>query len=141
MKRKLAWVCLLVSPLVIGGAAFSLLPRDPITQGNCEKIKEGMTLSEVVGILGKENLVSIDRNQFGPTQFSWEGSRGSINIAFQTPVLCAHGPRQVEEILARMVEVDDHYFHRWGKTLVFRAVFSPSEAQTIFGKIRNWLNL
>src|SRR5690348_37792 len=53
VKRKLAWVCLLVSPLVLGGAVFYFLPRDPITQANCDKIKPGMTEKEVDAILGR----------------------------------------------------------------------------------------
>ena len=53
MKRKLAWVCLLVAPLVIGSAVLVLLPRDRITQANCERIKKGMTENEVETILGR----------------------------------------------------------------------------------------
>ena len=51
MKRKLAWVCLLVSPLVIGGAAICFLGGDSITEDNCAKIKKGMTQSDVERIL------------------------------------------------------------------------------------------
>jgi hypothetical protein len=67
MKKKLAWVCLMVSPLVLGGAALFLPSRDPITQANCDKIKEDMTLKEVVAILGKENLDG-QGNKWGPTE-------------------------------------------------------------------------
>ena|SRR5579864_6339149 len=75
MKNKLAWVCLLVSPLVLGGAAFCLADRDPITQANCDRIKPGMTLKDVETILGREKDGLLDNGS--PY---WTGSRGEIII-------------------------------------------------------------
>jgi hypothetical protein len=76
MKRKLAWVCLLVSPLVIGGAAFCFIERDPISRGNCDRIKEGMTLKEVEAILGREADGVLKLGLC----YRWEGSRGQIFV-------------------------------------------------------------
>jgi|SRR5579864_196945 len=77
MKKKLAWVCLLVSPLVLGGAAFCLADRDPITQANCDKIKPGMTLKEVETILGREkDCYAGDCEQ----DVVWIGTRGKIIV-------------------------------------------------------------
>jgi len=79
MKRKLVWVCLLVSPLVIGGTVLFLLPRDPITQANCDRIKQGMSEAEVVAILGREK----DELQWG-WFLTWKGPTGSICVHFPT---------------------------------------------------------
>jgi hypothetical protein len=86
MKKKLAWLCLLVSPLVLGGAAFCLSDRDPITKANCDRIKEGMTEKEVVAILGRkwdvEASLGGDRHAF-----QWDGSRGTIDVRMEKAVV------------------------------------------------------
>src|ERR1700730_10786758 len=80
-KKKLAWVCLLVSPLVLGGAAFCFSDRDPISQGKCDRIKNGMTEKEVEVILGKKKDGQVFSG-FGDTYY-WEGSRGIITVSFE----------------------------------------------------------
>src|SRR5262249_33352868 len=80
MKRKLAWVCLLVCPLVIGGAVLVLLPRDPITQANCDKIENGMTLTEVETLLGRKKDYEFATDT-GPRHFIWFGPRGIIFVS------------------------------------------------------------
>jgi hypothetical protein len=110
MKRKLAWVCLLVSPLVIGGGVLFFLPRDPISQANCDRIKEGMSEAEVVAILGREK-----DEVWGWAQLhhSWIGARGTIMVDF-----FAATPSTI---------------------FVRRASFRPSPPQTTLEKIRGWL--
>jgi hypothetical protein len=81
MKRKLAWACLLVSPLVIGGAVFFLPDPDPITQANCAKIRKGMTKKDVVGILGRQNDWEL---HWGTTHvFIWNGATGRIGVQME----------------------------------------------------------
>jgi hypothetical protein len=111
MKRKLAWVCLLVAPLVIGSAVLVLLPRDRITQANCDRIKKGMTEKEVEDILGskKDGFVDVGHN----LGLYWNGLRGKI-IVSMTP----HEPILVET-----------------------AVFDRKVSGNILEKIRDWLGL
>jgi hypothetical protein len=111
-KKRLAWVCLIVSPLVLGGAAFCLSDRDPITKANCDKIKRGMTEKEVDAILGTEKVSEFDRDG-RPADFIWQGSRGRIIVL--------------------MGKSDP--------ALVNLAHFIPAAPETIFEKIRNWLGL
>jgi len=110
MKRKLAWVCLLVFPLVLGGAAFWLSDRDPITQANCDRIKEGMSVAEVVAILGREKDEAWG---FGQMHFWWKGARGTIQVDV---ALIPETPYVVQS-----------------------ASFTPSPPQTMLEKIRDWL--
>jgi hypothetical protein len=111
MKRKLAWVCLLVSPLVIGGTVLFLLPRDPITRANCDRIKQGMSVAEVVAILGREKDEAWG---YGQMHFWWKGARGTIqvDVALNIP----EAPYVVQS-----------------------ASFTPSPPQTMLEKIRDWL--
>jgi hypothetical protein len=111
MKRKLAWVCLLVSPLVVGGTVLFLLPRDPITQANCDRIKRGMSEAEVVAILGREKD---DAWGWGQHHLFWKGARGTILVDVVIP-----GPL----------------------CLVQSASFTPTPPQTMLEKIRDWLGL
>lgn len=117
MKRKLAWVCLLVSLLLLGGAAFCFGDRDPISQANCDRIKRGMTEKEVEDILGR-GKDWVDEFE-GPTKvatcFVWKGSRGTILVGIADPL--ANPP------------------------LVIDAIFWESSPQTIVEKMRNWLGL
>jgi hypothetical protein len=83
MKRKLAWVCLLVSPLVLGGAALSFSDRDPISKANCVKINKGMTIKEVEAILGRAK--DDEEYLWGAPLLTWKGSRGNICVAFTAP--------------------------------------------------------
>ena len=112
MKRKLAWVCLLGSPLVLLGAVLFFLARDSITKANCDSIKKGMALSEVEVLLGRRMDGKL-ASQLGPALCYWEGSRGTIMVVmdFRDP------------------------------TFVETARFSASEPRTILAKIRNWLGL
>ena len=110
MKRKLVWVCLLVSPLVIGGTVLFLLPRDPITQANCDRIKQGISEAEVVAILGREK-----DEEWGWVQLHhWIGPSGIIMVDF----VGANTPSDL---------------------IVQRAWFTPSRPETMLEKIRNWL--
>jgi hypothetical protein len=122
MKRKLAWVCLMVLPLVLGGAAFCLCDRDPITQANCDKIKPGMTIEEVETILGgeKDDVFAGDC-WWGKPTFIWNGSRGSIWVEVADPL--ANPP----------IFVNNAQFLKW---TVYRL-----PPQTFFDKIWNWLGL
>jgi len=113
MKRKLAWVCLLVFPLVLGGAAFWLSDRDPITQANCDRIKEGMSVAEVVAILGRE---SDEAWGWGQLHHWWKGARGTIQV----------------DVVGNMREL---------RYVVQSASFTPSPPQTMLEKIRSWLGL
>lgn len=117
MKRKLAWVCLLVSPLVIGGAVLVLLPRDRITQANCERIKKGMTEKEVETILGREKdwVDEFEAPTKVVTCFVWQGSRGTILVGIADPL--ANPP------------------------LVVDAIFWKSSPQTVVEKMRDLLGL
>ena len=114
MKRKLAWVCLLVSPLVLSGAYF-VLPRDPITQANCDKINQGMTLKEVEAILGKKSCwVPALSCQEG---YVWHGKTGSIYVySDRAP--------ELEGALVRRVDFVTH-----------------ENSQGLLEKIRDWLGL
>ena len=111
MKRKLAWVCLLVSPLLIGGVALFLLDRDPITQANCDRIKKGMTEKEVEDILGSKNDGFIDVG-FMDAPY-WKGARGKIIVT-----MTIHEPLLVET-----------------------AVFDRNVPRDTLEKIRDWLGL
>jgi hypothetical protein len=113
MKRKLAWVCLLVSPLVIGGAALWFLGQDSITEENCAKIKKGMTEKEVAAILGREKDDKFSYAKFGreyPTLL-WIGARGKIAVEMQW----------------------------WDDAFVNGAYFLPSPPQTFIEKIKRRL--
>jgi hypothetical protein len=140
MKRKLAWVCLLVSPLVIGGAAFCFWHGDSVTKPNCDKITEGMPLREVLGILGKNNLWPV-RGEWGSIEFMYVlGSRGCILVTFRHPRM---EPMQQMETPSDnpLVVIDDDYINRWGDTLfVRRASFTELEPETILEKIKKFLN-
>ena len=118
MKRKLGWVCLLVSPLVLGGAAFFLPDPDPITQANCARIKAGMTLNEVCDILGKAPPDCIEGGSFGGSAL-WTGARGRISVSYTGPFWIDpqnETPR------------------------VSNAVFTP-DSRTILDKLWDWLGL
>jgi hypothetical protein len=117
MKRKLAWVCLLVSPLVVAGAPYCLLPRDPISRANCDKIKKGMPISEVVAILGRDKddvCFAFHMKGWGMPAFIWKGKEGAIRVDINS----MHPPHFVDNV-----------------------EFFPSEPRTIFGWLRNWLSL
>src|SRR5262245_32408628 len=77
MKRKLAWVCLLVFRLVMGGPVLFFRPRDPITQANCNRIKQGMSEAEVVAILGRHKDEAWG---WGQHHLFWKGARGTIQV-------------------------------------------------------------
>lgn len=116
MKKKLAWICLLASPLVFGAVVFFLLPRDAITQGNCGRIKRGMSEKEVEAILGrkKDGELVLDGSFTADQTFDcWEGSRGTIIV---------------------VMDIGD-------LTLVYNARFLPSEPRTFLEKFRNWLGM
>ena len=116
-RKRLAWVCLLVSPLVIGGVVLVLLPRDSITQANCDKIKKGMTEKEVEAILGREKdwVDEFAAPSKVVTYFVWQGSRGTILVGIADPI--ANPP------------------------LVVDAIFWKSSPQTVLEKLTNWLGL
>lgn len=111
MKKKLAWLCLLVSPLVLGGAVFCLADRDPISQGNCDRIMKGMTEKEVNAILG--------------------GQKGSAAAAFRGFFLL--GSRG---IINTFMEFDDAQ-----NLIVDRAEYIPYPPKSIFERIRDWIGL
>ncbi|SRR5260370_20599094 len=112
MKKKLARVCLLVSPLVLGGAAFCLSDRDPITQANYDRIKPGMTYENVQAILGNGWILGVSFR--GGTMLLWRGTRGTISVSFSGHPL-------------------------WGDSgIANNAVFTPN-SQTILERIKNWL--
>jgi hypothetical protein len=118
MKRKLAWVCLLVSPLVLGGIVFCILDRDPITRANFDRIrkifrKEGMSIQGIEALLGKK--VDGKSRLPGPEVcYYWEGSSGYI-IAWLRNEPTAINPA------------------------VFLVEFEAREPRTILDKVRNWL--
>jgi hypothetical protein len=116
-RKRLAWVCLLVSPLVIGGVVLVLLPRDSITQANCDKIKKGMTEKEVEAILGREKdwVDEFAAPSKVVTYFVWQGSRGTILVGIADPI--ANPP------------------------LVVDAIFWKSSPQTVVEKMRDLLGL
>ena len=87
-KKRLVWVCLIVSPLLLGGALFCLCERDPITQANCDRIKKGMTEKEVQALLGKKADYSFSYVPLGLTH-CWKGSRGRIEVQM-TPFFVDH---------------------------------------------------
>ncbi len=120
MKKKLAWVCLMVSPLVFGGAAFCLSNRDLITRANCDRIKPSMTVKEVEDILGKEPPCLISGGSFGGISL-WRGARGTICVSYTGPFIWMD-PQEDSCIL------------------VENAVFTP-DSRTILDKIRNWFGL
>ena len=111
MKRKLAWVCLLVSPLVIG-AIWLLYPRDPITPANCNRIKSGMTDKDVEAILGTHSDRAAPKTP-NTNMLAWKGSRGTIYVEF----------------------VD------LGKTVGAGAWFVQSEPKNLRERIRDWLGI
>jgi hypothetical protein len=116
MKRKLAWVCLMVSPLVIGGTVLFLFPRDPINQANCHKIKPGtgMTEKDVISILGRAKDYALAHG--GPEHdLYWKGKRGTICVQIAN----LGNPNEV----------------------VIGAHFMPSQPQSILEKIKDWLGL
>ena len=115
MKRKLAWICLLVSPLLIGGSVLVLLPRDPITQANCDRIRQGMSEAEVAAILGREKDETWG---WGQLHLWWKGARGTIRVD-----------------VAQVGNVPEPCY------AVLSASFTPSPPQTILEKIRDWLGM
>jgi hypothetical protein len=117
-RKRLAWICLLVSPLVLGGAAFCLSDRDPITQANCDRIKKGMSLKEVEDLLEKQPPSLIDGGASSGIVV-WRGARGRICVSYSGPFMFLDSP-------------DD------SPNLVIHAVFTP-DSRTILDKLRNWL--
>jgi hypothetical protein len=127
MKRKLAWVCLLLSLLLLGGAVFCILPRDRITQATCEKIKQGMRENELEAIFGRKSDQDLppvrgwnNGPYFSPSPvirapriLKWNGSRGTITVFMD---------------LHDLARIDT-------------ATFEPREPQNIIEKIRDWLGL
>jgi hypothetical protein len=137
-QKRLAWVCLIVSPFVLGGAAFCLSVRDPITQANCDKIKKGMTLKEVVVILGSDCRPS-SWGPWGLRSYVWRGSRGIISVSFQVFKYPSHPFQELQESFRLGPIVQGiHYLSFFGP-LVESAQFLPSESETILEKMRNWL--
>jgi hypothetical protein len=66
-----AAICLIV--------ALSVFCGDPINQSTCEKIQQGMTVTEVTRILGRP----CDKVQLPCTEIRiWNGSGGRINVDF-----------------------------------------------------------
>ena len=110
MKKKLAWICLMLSPLVLGSAALCFFNRDTITQANCDKIKKGMTKKEVEAILGREHDGKYGKLRIYQA-FYWIGSSGKIVVE---------------------MEFLDPLF-------VNDAFFMPFPPQSILEKARNWL--
>jgi hypothetical protein len=82
MKNKRVWVCLLVFLFVLV-VLLVLLPRDPITQANCDKIQPGMTLKQVEAILGKssDRLIAFT----GEVGLVWYGKTAGIHVCFDRP--------------------------------------------------------
>jgi hypothetical protein len=121
MKTKLAWVCLMVSPLVLGGAVLFLLPRDPITQVNFDKIKKGMTIKEIEAILGRKPDGKISTQNGIYAGYYWEGSRGRTIAAW------LDRDQPIETTINPTVQFAD---------------FQPGgEPENILEKVRNWLGL
>jgi hypothetical protein len=120
MKRKLAWVCLLILPLVLGGAAFCLSDADLITQASCDKIKKGMTVKEIEAILGRKE----DRNfDFQCLQiYLWEGSRGYIRVTMQDRL-------DLKLLTGTDLAADE-------PLLVAHAHYYPTNRETIIDKIK-----
>ena|SRR5215475_5080928 len=80
MKRKLAWICLLISPLVVGGAIVCFAERDPICRANWARIKKGMSQAEVEALLESKGYSLA--NGFGPVVVFWQGANGACITAF-----------------------------------------------------------
>jgi len=139
MRRKLAWVCLLVSPVVLGGTALCISDRDPITRTNFQKIRKGMTLKEVVSILGKENLCRDYVLELGNEQeFVWQGSNAIITVSCWKNEELA---RQKQEKSPRR-PIDDHYLSFWGDITVVNGFWlDPLTPRNFVEKIKNWLRL
>jgi hypothetical protein len=112
MKRKRAWVCLLVSLLVLGGLLFLLFPRDPITQANCDRIKSGMTDKDVEELLGTHSDPAAPKTP-NTSMLTWKGSRGMIYVEFVN----------------------------FGKTVGAGAWFVQSEPKNLRERIRDWLGI
>src|SRR5262249_54471947 len=115
MKRKLAWVLLLVSLLALGGAAICFLGQDSITEDNCAKIKKAITEKEVTAILGREKDDKFSYAKPGreyPTLL-WIGARGKIAVEMQW----------------------------WDDAFVNGAYFLPSPPQTFIEKIKRRFGL
>jgi hypothetical protein len=106
---------LLVSPLLIGGSVLVLLPRDPITQANCDRIRQGMSEAEVAAILGREKDETWG---WGQLHLWWKGARGTIRV-------------DVAQV-GNMPEPSYAVLSAW---------FTPSPPQTVLEKIRDWLGL
>jgi hypothetical protein len=114
MKRKLAWVCLLVSPLIVGGLVF-FLDGDPITRADSDRIskifrKEGMTVKEIEALLGRKADGKI--RPCPEVGYYWEGSSGLIIAWIRN---APTGPR------------------------VFLVEFEAREPRTMLDLVRNWL--
>ena len=106
---------MLVSPLLIGGSVLVLLPRDPITQANCDRIKQGMSEAEVAAILGREKDETWG---WGQLHLWWKGARGTIRVD-----------------VAQVRNMPEPSY------AVVSAGFTPSPPQTVLEKIRDWLGL
>src|SRR5262245_24092596 len=114
MKRKLAWVCLLVVPLMVGGTGFLLLNGDAITKTNCDKIRKGMTLKQVVAILGKEKLCrDHSSSRQDPPDFVWSGSRAFIAVYCRA----REEPAVPDKHIPRW-PIDDNYLTFWGDVML-----------------------
>ena len=130
MKKKLAWVCLIVSPVLLGGAAFSPTDRDPISLANCHKIKKGMTEKEVEFLLGRE------KDDFwggdcwwGKPECRWEGARGKIIVEVDIVDIAASWALVFGAVVA------DPPF------IVESARFLPSPPRSVVEKFKRFLGL
>ena len=74
---------MLISMMLLAGGVCLLLvvPSDRITQANCNRIRPGLSATQVEDILGRkpDGVITVGGNEF---QRTWIGRTGSIDVTF-----------------------------------------------------------
>jgi hypothetical protein len=89
MKRKLAWVLMGFLTLTFGGGVALYVTRpdsDVVNPANCARIKKGMTIDDVKGLLGEPEEPS-PPGTLASTVHYWTGKRGFITVQFDFNLL------------------------------------------------------
>jgi hypothetical protein len=103
-------VLTLTAILICLGIGLFVLPRDRVTKANLERIKKGMTVTEVEEILGRGTLypAKCDANYLS---LAWEGAELQIIVSF-------YGPEQ---------------------RVFLYGGYSPESNCSFLGRLRSWL--
>lgn len=83
IRRRWLWLTTIIGVVLIIGAGtiWLLVPPDPITVANCDRIKAGMSAAQIEDILGRkpDEILVVGGIEL---ERIWIGRTGSIDVAF-----------------------------------------------------------